>query len=576
MKSSSKQNIPDIFVTIGYKDIYDDYDNVDIHSLLADIPTVSLLNFVIELNNRVIYSPGSGDKQRQMLHETCEYLDSDTEKKVRKFMDRQLRSNYQINYIDNTGCILFMGLALQNFTPYAPDDSELLICQDEYEAVFKAIIYCNQRWIDEQQKGIRAVSNPSWEDEDIYMLIDLPIVEFKQYKDFIVQFYKAWCFFDFCEQSPKYLEDLKTFCAQRAVSHWKGYLLKLFGFLEASIKNIENPYIKLPKGTLGDLSSFFDQYIINIEDCGNLWEGHNALQYFRDHFLLKVSPDTLKVSPDTYLLINANFLVDKFYQGMRFDFFKALKATSSKYKNYPDFSTRLSQDFSESNLFWRLIKQIYNENQDALILTGEDFRQQRITAEPDLYLRIGNRLFLFEYKDVTLGDSIKYSHTISRIKEGICDRICRYDKKKKGAGQLLYNIDRIFTKDLVRDIDPDIDLVSKVYPIIVTTDRSFSAIGVNRFVIQEFSKWMKSPLSIPCLVTVPIIMGLDTLILCADMLHEGVLTLHDLLDGYIQTNKLASLDVYVKDTHLKGKVWSKSDLEFLFGDFFEDEAIEDV
>ena len=340
-------------------------------------------------------------------------------------------------------------------------------------------------------------------------------------------------------------------------------------FLEASIENIDNPYIRLPKGTLGDLSSFFDQYIINIEDCGNLWEGHKALQYFRDHFLLKVSPDT-------YLLINANFLVDKFYQGMRFDFFKALEATSSKYKNYPDFSTRLSQDFSESNLFWRLIKQIYNENQDALILTGEDFRQQGITAEPDLYLHIGECLFLFEYKDVTLRDSIKYSHTISSIKEGICDRICRYDKPRKGAGQLLYNIDRIFTKDLVRDIDPDIDLVSKVYPIIVTTDRSFSAIGVNRFVIQEFSKWMKSPLSIPCLVTVPIIMGLDTLILCADMLHEGVLTLHDLLDGYIQTNKLMSLDVYVKDTHLKGKVWSKSDLEFLFGDFFEDEAIEDV
>lgn len=564
MKSSSKQNNPDIFVTIGYKDIYDDYDNVDIHSLLAGIPTVSLLNFVIERNNRVIYSPGSGDKQRQMLDETCKYLDRDTRKKVRKFMDRQLRSNYQINYIDNTGCILFMGLALQNFTPYAPDDSELSICRDEYEAVFKAMIYCNQRWIDEQQKGIRAVSNSS--QVDISMLTDLPIVEFKQHKDFIVQLYKACCFFDFCEQSPKYLEDLKTFCAQRAVSHWEEYLLKLFGFLRASI---ENPYIKLPKGTLGDLSSFFDQYIINMEDCGNLWEGHNALQYFRDHFLLKVSPDT-------YLLTNANFLIDKFYQGMRFDFFKALEGTSSRYENYPNFSTCLAQDFSESHLFLRLIRQIYNENLNALILAGEDFRQQGITAEPDLYLRIGECLFLFEYKDVTLGDSIKYSHTISRIKEGICDRICRYDKKKKGAGQLLYNIDRIFTKDLVRDIDPDIDMVLKVYPIIVTTDRSFSAIGVNQFVIQEFSKWMKSPLSIPCLVTVPIIMGLDTLILCANMLHEGVLTLHDLLDEYIQTNKLASLDVYVNDTHLEGKVRSKSDLKFLFGDFFEDEAIEDV
>lgn len=564
MKSSSKQNNPDIFVTIGYKNIYDDYDNVDIHSLLADIPTVSLLNFVIERNNRVIYSPGSGDKQCQMLHETCKYLDRDTKKKVRKFMDRQLQSNYQINYIDNTGCILFMGLALQNFTPYAPDDTELLICQDEYEAVFKAMIYCNQRWIDKQEKGIRAVSNLS--PEDISMLIDLPIVEFKQHKDFKAQLYKACCFFDFSEQSPKYLEDLKTFCAQRAVSHWKEYLLKLFAFLEASIKN---PYIKLPKGTLGDLSSFFDQYIINIEDCGNLWEGHNALQYFRDHFLLKVSPDT-------YLLINANFLIDKFYQGMRFDFFKALEGTSSRYENYPDFSTCLAQVFSESHLFLRLIRQIYNENQDALILTGEDFRQQGITSEPDLYLRIGDRLFLFEYKDVTLGDSIKYSHDISSVKKGICDRICRYDKPRKGAGQLLYNIERFFTTDLMRDIDPGIDKVSIVYPIIVTTDRSFSAIGVNRFVIQEFSEWMKSPLSIPCLVTVPIIMELDTLILCANMLHEGVLTLHGMLDEYIQTDKLAPLAAYVNDTHLEGKVWSKSDLKFLFGDFFEDEAIEDV
>ena len=560
MKSSSKQNDPKTIVGIGYKDICDDYDNVDIHSLLVDIPTVSLLNFVIKQNNRVIYSFSSSDKQRQILHETCKYLDGDTRKKVHKFMSQ----HPWISYIDSTGCILFMGLALQNFTLHAPDDTELSICQDEYEAVFKAMIYCNQRWIDEQAEGIRALSNPSR--EDISMLIDLPIVEFKQHKDFIFQLYKACCFFDFCEQSPKYLDDLKTFCAQRAVSHWKEYLLKLFGFLKASIKS---PYIKLPKGTLEDLSSFFDQYIINIEDCGNLWEGHNALQYFRDHFLLKVSPDT-------YLLINANFLIDKFYQGMRFDFFKALEGTSSKYKNYPDFSNCLSQDFSESNLFWRLIKQIYNENQDALILTGEDFRQQGITAEPDLYLRIGNRLFLFEYKDVTLGDSIKYSHDISSVKKGICDRICRYGKPRKGAGQLLYNIERFFTTDLMRDMDPGIDKVSIVYPIIVTTDRSFSAIGVNRFVIQEFSEWMKSPLSIPCLVTVPIIMELDTLILCADMLHEGVLTLHDLLDEYIQTDKLASLAAYVNDTHLKGKVWSKSDLKFLFGDFFEDEAIEDV
>lgn len=557
MQNSSEQKLPDVFVAIGYKSIYNDYNEIDIHTLLVNIPTLSLLDFIIEQNNRVIYSFGASDKQRQMLHETCRYLNKDTRDKVHAFMYQ----NGHISYVDNYGSILFMGLALQNFTPHASDDSELSICQDEYESVFKTIIYCNQRWTDEQIEGIEEGSSI----EDVSMLIDLPIVELKLHKDFKVQLYKAFCFFEFCEQNPKYSEDLKTFCKKRSTENWKDYLFKLFGFFESSLKN---RYIKLDTYALKDIS-FFDQYIINIRDCGNLWEGRNALQYFRDHFLLKVTQNI-------YLLINANFLIDKFYQGMRFDFFKALEGTSSRYKTYPDFSTCLSQDFSEPYLFGELIKKIYNQKQNTIVLTGEDFRQQKISAEPDLYLRVGEYLFLFEYKDVTLGDKIKFSQDIIKIKEGICDRICKYDKKKKGAGQLLHNMHRIFVQDLMKDLDPDVLKVSRVYPIIVTTDRSFSAMGVNRFVIQEFSKWIQSStITSNRTIAVPVIMELDTLALCANMLHEEALTLQSLLDEYIQSEMLGSLDVYVKDRYLKGKVWNKSDVNFLFKDFFEEETGEE-
>ena len=558
MKNSFKQELPDVFVAIGYESIYNDYKEINIHSLLSDIPTVSLLDYIIEQNNRVIYSFGASNKQREMLHETCRYLSKDTRKKVRAFMCQ----HEYISYIDNYGSILFMGLALQDFTPLT--GSELPICQDEYESVFKAVIYCNQRWIDEQEKGIKA--NTSIDIGDISMLVDLPIVEFKLHKDFKVQLYKACRFFDFCEQHPKYSNDLKTFCNKRSAKNWKDYLLKLFGFLECSL---HSRYVTLLTDTLEDIP-FFDQYIINIDECGNLWEGNNALSYFRDHFLLKVSPST-------YLLINANFLIDKFYQGMRFDFFKALGGASSSYETYPNFSTCLSQDFSELYLFGGLIKKIYNERQNAIVLTGEDFKQRKITAEPDLYLRIGEYLFLFEYKDVTLGDDIKFSQDISRIKNGICDRICKYGKKRKGAGQLLYNIRRVFEGDLVKDLDPGVFNVSKVYPIIVTTDRSFSAMGVNRFVIQEFSTWIKSsPIISSTFITVPIIVELDTLVLCANMLHEGTLTLQGLLDGYIQSGMWGSLEVYAKDGCLKGKVWNESDIKFLFEDFFGKEAGEEL
>lgn len=91
-----------------------------------------------------------------------------------------------------------MGLVLQNFTPQSSGDSELSICQDEYESVFKTIIYCNQRWIDEQGNGIEANSSI----EDVSMLLDLPMVEFKLHKDFKTQLYKACCFFLFLRTTP--------------------------------------------------------------------------------------------------------------------------------------------------------------------------------------------------------------------------------------------------------------------------------------------------------------------------------------------------------------------------------------
>jgi len=39
--------------------------------------------------------------------------------------------------------------------------------------------------------------------------------------------------------------------------------------------------------------------------------------------------------------------------------------------------------------------------------------------------------------------------------------------KNKGAGQLLYNIKRIFQDGLMNELDPGVSYVSKVYPIII-------------------------------------------------------------------------------------------------------------
>ena len=536
-------------IVIGYNDIYNDYKSVNVHELLRGIPTLSLLHYITKQISKTTYSLGDPDLQRRILDETKSYLPKGVKRKVENFM---FKHKY-ITYINFYGSILFMGLALQNYTPQEYDDEELSICQDEYEAVFKAVIYCNQRWTDEQ------IGNVTIEDRGIdvislYLLIDLPIVEFKLHKDFKAQLYKAICFFEFCEDDQVFSQHLASFCSNKKTENWKEYILRLLDFLKASLRS---SYIEVGNSNEQDIL-FFDKYIVNIQECNNLWEGHNALKYFRNRFLFK-SKD------DTYLLLNANLLIDKLYQGMKFDFYKSMKGA---YKTIPDFTSALGQKFSEPYLLYRLMQKIYPEScPEVTMFTGEQLQQKGVNGVPDLYLRIENTLYLFEYKDVTLGDDIKYSQSIDEIKQGICDKICRYDKRKKGAGQLLYNIKRIFEEGLMNELDSNVSCVSKVYPIILTTDRAFSAIGVNALVIQEFSNMItKNPVEGKVFISVPIIMELDTMILCAKELHDGTMVLSDVLDEYLlEKNRLTPFSAYVYDKYIKTKTQDLSEGEFLFG-----------
>lgn len=57
--------------------------------------------------------------------------------------------------IESYGLFMLNGLILQNWTPAEPNADSLDLCEDEYELVYKALLYCNQRWTDWQVKGMK-------------------------------------------------------------------------------------------------------------------------------------------------------------------------------------------------------------------------------------------------------------------------------------------------------------------------------------------------------------------------------------------------------------------------------------
>lgn len=547
------------YIALTYDCLYDDYATVDVHKLLKGIPSMCILNFIVNNFYKVEYALTDNTAQRRMIRDICNYVKGEPRKRIWKFLNDH---PYTI-LIESYGLFMLNGLILQNWTPAEPNEDSLDLCEDEYEPVYKALLYCNQRWTDWQVKGMK-----NYNMTDISLLIDMPVVEFKLYKDFETQLYKAIKFFEFCENDSLYSTYLPYFYDDHKIECWKQYLLRLFAMMKASLND---PYVTIDNNYLED-RLFFDQYIVELRDCQNLWGANKALNYFRNHFLIKLSRQA-------YMLLNPNLLVDKFYQGMKFDFFNTLKnhsLTNAKGKvidNYADFSSDIGTRFSEPILLYSLMNDVFADKVDA-IYTGEQLKATGVQAEPDLYMRIGETLFLFEYKDVTLADDVKYSADAEKMKEAICKKLCKYEngKAKKGAGQLHYTMENIFLHGSFNTIDPDVKQVKRVFPVIMTTDRSFSALGVNLVVIEEYDKIRKAhPIGTPVFISVPIIMDMDIIIKCANRLNIGAFKLDEILMSYIVKNNynLSPFNTYVIDNYLCKRPFDAENTNFLFGDFIE-------
>lgn len=552
------KDYPPLFVAIGYDNVYDDFDEVNPLKLLEDIPTSAILRFVADRYANIFYAQSDIHTQRQHIREFCPYLPKKERQRVWNFIKHTEETGNHVFLYGSTGCLMLYRLALQSFTDSTPNEYEG-ICDDEYKSLFKAILYCNKMWTDQQvkDKGLSL--------RDISLTLDIPLVEGKQYKDFRPQLYKSYQFFTFCENDATFRKYLPFFMQDRSVNNWGDYLILLFGIYTKSITQK-----KLPLGNAYE-QKFYSQFVINPEDkeLKTIWDdGNKGIGYMRDHFLFKMSDAS-------YLLLDANLLLDKLYQGLKFDLYNSVERhglLNEKNKPYRDrgvFNSTLGKVFSEHHLLHILLKKTYSGG-NCVGFSGNELNDRGIKdGEPDYYLRIGNAVYLFEYKDVLYKDEVRYSGDADKMGKLIRERICIDDgEHREGGGQLLYNIDRILNQGLLNDIDAGTKNINQIFPIIVTTDRAFSALGVNNVVIEAFDeiRRRKYKFNQDVMIYVPIIINLDSLIMLSYRLHTAKLQLGSLLIDYIKHNKgnISSFDNYVFDNCKETERERSEALEFLF------------
>jgi len=182
---------------------------------------------------------------------------------------------------------------------------------------------------------------------------------------------------------------------------------------------------------------------------------------------LKESP-LFRINDGEYLVFNWNFLSNKLYNGLLFDFY--LRSTiSQEFPTFLAFKKYISESVIEKFIFRKLIEQSFRKKQTKVI-----FDNLVISGMPDAYVRDNKYIFLFEIKDAFFSSSTMSSLSYSKIKETIDQK---YNTEKKGTGQIVKQLKHLINSSYEENSFEKMNIKRRnivVYPIIIYTDSLFN------------------------------------------------------------------------------------------------------
>lgn len=556
----NKENLlPSPLVAVTYEDVFGKVkDNTSIEKLMMELPMVVVLHHVLRRQLSIHFTMYAREPHDSLLDELCNDLDKPERTNLYRFRRRN-KDRVILYNTDSTIRICFE--ALVHGYNLDDDDKELSATRDEAVDIGKAYTLCNTELVKAQK--VRGDMS------ETLLLVDLKSSEFKFHKDPKAALYKAFQFFVFCEKSPIYKEYLEAFYIDYKINDWREYLGRLLTLFHDTINTHA---IKIDKNDYASIS-FLGQFAVNIEELKTIgrWANPEALKYFREHFLVHFSGGI-------FFVISPDFIVDKMYQGLKFMFFSSIvkhgikNPKGKEFDKLPQFTQQLGQDFSETSLAYTLFKKALTGKVDCLI-TGAGLKSGGFPdGEPDLYIRKGRSLILVEVKDLLFPDSVRNSDNVNEIINHIKTRICAYpEKPHKGFGQILDNIERL-VNGLFDSHDSCAKDVEVIYPVVMTTDNAFSAIGINSEIAKQANDIMTNlgDKFGKRFISIPIILDIDTLINLAYKLSQGVIDIFDVFFDYIKTSRagIIPFKVYAYENFQKGLDISTEENTFLFGDIF--------
>lgn len=208
-------------------------------------------------------------------------------------------------------------------------------------------------------------------------------------------------------------------------------------------------------------SKFYDSLCINKQDKDNFKISDIKFYPLFEH-------------QENYFVTDWSYFGNQFYQGLWAQFRKRGITSKSELGN-----------FFEKSLMKSVFQYIFKDA-DSLI-----FDEKQSIGIEDCYVRIGRKIFLFEFKDTLFPEDAIESFDFDTIKGKIDEGMILSKKgRKKALMQLCDNISNVFGGYYKYNDWGNIRLNSKsleIYPIILYTDDKFRVEGLNYYLNERFN-----------------------------------------------------------------------------------------
>lgn len=368
------------------------------------------------------------------------------------------------------------------FALETPETDEVSLSDIEY-GVLKAYLLLNDVEANKDENILSTLPDnvqmkPSW-----LMLIAMlryhEVINVSLLKEFYAQLIKAHAFLVFLQiHQPILLEELLRGFSCNTIEE---YLIRFVNFVLPAVDSL----IKKRKTeiTVPPVEDF--EKVIHFADAIS----HITINEDIDFKSLRSVP-MHKFGYNVYIPVMPLFLIEQIYKGLYF----RLNRINRKLKLVPDLKSYIGTEFTEKVLFYDVIRNMFKDRY---------FQRSGIEMEPlsngrgnpDFYVRNGNKVYIFELKDVLLNSNTLTSQDYGIIEPELREKFYKNSKgHNKGVTQLAQNCKDILSGAIKWDTRYKAHRV-KIWPIIVVTDNIFSIPGFNQILNNWFQEYLDTELS---------------------------------------------------------------------------------